>query len=57
MDTFDIFILYLSGERQIIQDVTNYGVKDHICFYEKNGVRTTINLHDVIGFGRKEFLE
>lgn len=55
--TFDLLIVYRSGEKQIVKDISHYGFKDYTCFYVKNGETTVLRLSDVICFGRKEFFE
>lgn len=55
--TFDLLIVYQSGKKQIVKDISHYGFKDNTCFYVKNGKTTVLRLSDVICFGRKEFFE
>lgn len=52
--SFDLLIIYHTGDKKIVKCVNNYGVSDSTrCFYyEKNGYRSFVPVSQVRFFGR-----
>lgn len=52
---FDLLIIYKTGEKKIVEGVSNYSMMDNgKCFsYEKNGYRSFVPVDSVVFFGRE----
>lgn len=52
--TFELLIVYKSGENKVVPGVTDYGINSEGCFYfMKNGYCSFITKENVIYFGRR----
>lgn len=50
--SFDLLIIYNTGNKKIVKCVNNYGVSDRCFYYEKNEYRSFVPVSQVRFFGR-----